>query len=145
MCPHSSSGEAPFYLIFGWDTYIPLCSNYCYQKSNVFEMKSVGSILMKVDQRPYKMHFKVDMVLLKNHTLTTAFGIKYKTSYQIYKWLSDKHCNIQDNTAKVRCTSIQHLQLLHLTDQVLTQWPDMITFGQTTNILTILNSWPTYM
>ena len=41
--------------------------------------------------------FKVeDMVLLKNHTPTTAFDVKYKTSYQTCKHLSKKAFDIQD-------------------------------------------------
>ena len=75
------------------------------------------------------------MVLLKNHAPTTAFDIEYKTSYRICKQISDKVFDIQDNTGKVRHTSIQHLQLLYPTDQVLTQLPDMTSFGQMTKYI----------
>ena len=37
---------------------------------------------------PHETDIKVgDMVLLKNHTPTVAFDIKYKTGYQICEWL----------------------------------------------------------
>ena len=54
---------------------------------------------------------------------------KYKTSYQICKQLPNKAFDIQDSSGKVRCTSIQHLQLLYPTNLVLTQLPDMTSFG----------------
>ena len=63
---------------------------------------------------------------------TTALDVKYRTSYQIWKWPTDKAFGTQDSPGKVRLTSIWHLQLLYLTDQVLTQLPDMTSFGCTT-------------
>ena len=76
------------------------------------------------------------------HTLTTAFDVKYKPSYRICKWLSNKAFNIQDNTGKVRHTSIQHLQLLHLNDQVPIQLRDMTMFGQTTKYINYPKAMP---
>ena len=56
---------------------------------------------------PPETDFKVaDMALLKNHTQTTAFDVKYKNSYQICRQLSYKAFDIQDNTGKVRCIFI---------------------------------------
>ena len=55
---------------------------------------------------PNKTDFKVGGVVpLKCHTLTTAFDVKYKTSYIIYKHHSEKAFDIQDNTGKVRHAS----------------------------------------
>ena len=72
---------------------------------------------------PHKTDFKIEhMIPFKNHTLTTAFDIKYKNSYRICKWLSGKAFNIQHNSGKVRPASIQHIQLLCQTDLVVTQF-----------------------
>ena len=43
--------------------------------------------------------------------------------------------DIQDSSGKVRCISIQHSQLLHLTDKVLTKLPDMTSFRHTTKYI----------
>ena len=48
---------------------------------------------------PHKTNIKVrDMVLLKKHIPTTQLDVKYKTSYWICKWISDKAFDIQDST-----------------------------------------------
>ena len=62
---------------------------------------------------PNKAEFKVgDMVLLKNHTPTTAFDSRYKTSFRIGQRDSVKVFNVQDCTGKIRWVSIQQFQLL---------------------------------
>ena len=140
--------------MFGWDTYMPTLFKLLLPKirymgdekcrihldamreiyiMTVLNLKIVGDKCPPPLRNPHETDFKVgDMVLLKNHTLTKGFDVKYKTSYRICKWLLDKAFDIQDNTGKVRCVSIQHLQLLHSTDQLLTLLPDMTSFGQIT-------------
>ena len=52
----------------------------------VLNLKTDGDKCPPPIKDPHKTDFKVgDMVLLKKHTPTTAFDIKYKTSYQICK------------------------------------------------------------
>ena len=61
-------------------------------------------------QDPDKAEFKVgDMVLLKSHAPTSVFGIKYKPSSRICKWISNKAFDLEDSAGKVRCVAIQHL------------------------------------
>ena len=56
-------------------------------------------------------------------------------SYLIYKWLSDKAFDIQDNFGKVRCTYIWQWQLLYPANQILTQLPDMTSFEHMTKYI----------
>ena len=64
-----------------------------------------------------KDQFRIgDMVLLKNHAPANAFDTKYKPSFRICKWISNKALDVQDSAGKVRHVSIQHLQLLHPTE-----------------------------
>ena len=48
-----------------------------------------------------KTDYKVgDMVLIKNHIPMAAFDSKYRPSFRICRWLSDKAFNVQDNKEK---------------------------------------------
>ena len=69
------------------------------------------------------------MILLKNHASTNAFDTKYTPSFRICKWISDKAFDVQESTGKVRHESIQHLQLLHPTEHVLTHLPHITSVG----------------
>ena len=130
--PLSLSGETPFFLIFGWNAYMPTLFKLLLPKIRymgiekcrmhleamreiyimiVLNLKTSRKKCPAPIQDPHKSDFKVrDMVLLKNHTLNTAFDIKCQTSYQICKWPSDKAFDIQDNTGKYRHMFIQYLQ-----------------------------------
>ena len=78
-----------------------------------------------------KVEFKVgDMVLLKNNAPTNAFYSKYKPSFRICKQISDKAFDVHNSTGKVRHMSI-HLQLLHHTEHVLTNLPDITSIKWT--------------
>ena len=45
--------------------------------------------------------FKVgNKVLLKNHAPTSVFHTKYKPSFRIYKWISDKALDVHDSTGR---------------------------------------------
>ena len=74
----------------------------------------------------------VGMVLIQNHTPKDTFDSKYKTSFRICKKFSNKVFDVQDSTGKVRLMSIQHLQLLYPTEHMLTNLPDITSFGCTT-------------
>ena len=69
------------------------------------------------------------MVLIMNVAPTIALDTNYKPGFRICKWISDKAFDVQYSAGKVRCVSIQHLQLLHPTEHVLTPLPDMTLFG----------------
>ena len=69
------------------------------------------------------------MVLQKSHAPNDTFDTKYKPSFSICKWISDKAFDIQESTGKVICVSIQHLQLLHPTEHVSMHLPDITSFG----------------
>ena len=56
-----------------------------------------------------KVDFKMGDMTLKDHLPTNAFDTKYKPSFRICKWISDKAFDVQDSAGKVRCVSIQHL------------------------------------
>ena len=101
--PHSSSGVALFYSVFGWDAYMPIlfkllfpnirymgdkdCRIHLDAMRNIYMMmvhnlKTARDKCLPPINDPSKTDFKAgDMVQLKKkHTLTTAFDIKYKTS-----------------------------------------------------------------
>ena len=69
------------------------------------------------------------MVLLRNHTPKDTFNSKYKPSFRICKKISDKAFDVQDNLGKIKRVSIQHLQLLHPTEHMLTNLLDINSFG----------------
>ena len=53
---------------------------------SVLNLKTAGDRCSPSNIGPHETNFKVgDMILLKNHNPTTAFDIKYRTSYQISK------------------------------------------------------------
>ena len=102
----------------------------------VLNLKTARDRYLPPINDPNKTDFKLgNMVLLENHTLTTAFDSKCKTRYRICKCICNKAFDIQDSTGKVRCISVQHLQLLYPTDQVLTYLPDITILGQTTKYI----------
>ena len=69
------------------------------------------------------------MVPLRNHTPKDTFDSKCKPSFRIYKKTSDKAFDVQDNLDKIKRVSIQHLQLLHPTEHMLTNLLDISSFG----------------
>ena len=70
-----------------------------------------------------------------DHTPKDTFDSKYKPSFIICKKISDKASDVQDSTGKVRGVSIQHLQLLHSLEHVLTNLLDITSFGCTTKYI----------
>ena len=78
---------------------------------------------------PDKTEFKVeDVVLLENNVQMDAFNTKYKPSSRSYR-ISDQAFDAYNSIRKIRWVSIQHLQILHPTEHVLTHLPDMTSFG----------------
>ena len=81
---------------------------------------------------PDKTDSKIgDMVLVKNYTPKDALDSKYKHSFRICKNILDKAFDVQYSTGTVRQVSIQLLQLLHPAEHMLTNLPDMTSFGCT--------------
>ena len=84
-----------------------------------------------------------DMGLVKNLTLIKdAFDSKYEPSSRICKKISDTPFDVQDSTGKVRWVSIPHLQLLHPAEHMLTNLPDITSFGHTTKYINHPNLMP---
>ena len=80
---------------------------------------------------PDKAEFKVEkMVLLKKPQLMHLVLNVNPASESVNIYLT-KLFDIQDSKGNVRCVSIHHLQLLHPAEHVLTQLPDMASFGRT--------------
>ena len=75
------------------------------------------------------------MVLLRNLIPKDTLDLKYKPSFRICKKISDKDFDIQDNSGKVKHVSMQHLQLLHPAEHVLTNLPGITSFGCTTKYI----------
>ena len=69
------------------------------------------------------------MVVSRNHTPKDTFKSKYKPSLRICKKDSDKAFEVQDNLGKIKRVSIQHVQLLHPTEDALANLPDINSFG----------------
>ena len=88
------------------------CLNYyCHNPDTMWEIYRIAVLNLKVARPPIKdpnkSNLKVeDMVLLKNHTPTTASDYKYKPSFIICKQLSDNTFDVQDSTGKIRWVSI---------------------------------------
>ena len=151
--PYSAVVEAPFYFVLGHKAFMAilfklLLAKLRYMSNDICkpDLEAMREMCMMAARNfkiardkcpsptwdPDKMACKVgDMVSLKNHAPTSAFATKYKPSLKICKWTSDKAFHIQDDAGKVRCTSIQHLQLLHPAEHVLTHLPNKTSFGRT--------------
>ena len=109
--PHYTSGEAPIYLMFGCNTFMPTlfkllprklryigdecCKIYLDDKRDFF-MMAVFNLKIARDEYPPltwdqdRTKFKVgNMVLLKNHAPTRTFDVKYKPSFRICEWIFD--------------------------------------------------------
>ena len=104
MFLHSSSGEAPFYLVFWWDALMPTLFKLLLPKIRYMDDKKCR-INLDVMREIYMM---TRYGSTEKPYPTTAFDSKYKPNYRICKWLSDKAFDVQDNTGKVRHTSIQY-------------------------------------
>ena len=82
------------------------------------------------------------MILLRNHTHKDTFDSKYKPSFGICKKISHKAFEVQDNLGKIKQVFTQHLQLLHPTEHVLSNLPDINSFGHTTKYINHPNLMP---
>ena len=82
------------------------------------------------------------MALLRSHTSKGTFNSKYKPSFRICKKILDKAFVVQDNLGKNKSVSIQHLQLLHPTEHMLTNLPDINSFGHATKYIDHPNLMP---
>ena len=92
---------------------------------------------------PDKTNLEIsDMVLLRNQTPKDTFDSKYKPSFRIWKKISDKAFYVQDNLGKIKRVSIQHLQVLHPTEKVLTKPPYIYSFGWATKYINHPNLMP---
>ena len=151
VCPRSLLDEHPFYSMFRYNAFMPTLfklllpklryMSYAGCKIKLVAMRQkymIAGLSLKTVrdkcpppiQDPDKAEFKIgDMVLLQNHAPINTSNTKDKPSFRIWKWISDKAFDVQDNAGKVRCVSIQHLQLFHPTEHVLTHQPDITSFG----------------
>ena len=71
-----------------------------------------------------------------------TFDSKYKPSFQFCKKISDKAFEVQDNLGKVKQVLIQHLQLLHPTEHMLTNIQDINSIGHTMKYINHLDLMP---
>ena len=78
---------------------------------------------------PSNANFEIgDMALLRNLTPKDTSASKYQPMFWIFKKIWEKAFEAQDNLGKVKWVSIQHLQLLHPAEHMLTNLPDINYF-----------------
>ena len=120
--PHSSAGEAPIYLMFGHNPFMPtlfkllipklryMCNEkYRITSDTMQELYMMAGLNLEMAsdrcplpiRDPDKIDFKIgDMVLIKNHTPKDTFDSKYQSSFRICKKTLDKAFDVQDSAGK---------------------------------------------
>ena len=83
---------------------------------------------------PHNDELKIDLVLIKNHTLQSPFDAKYKPSYKIIKKIVDRSY-VQDLTGKVKGVSARHLEFMYPAEYYVTVLPQIEMFRRTAKFI----------
>ena len=152
ITPHTLLGECPFYLFFNRDPYVPGLQNiiaynlWYYGENSAMHLVEAMQIMYRdIREHIIKMHdrsppeiskltnntYKVgDMVLHRNPPEAKAvLGSKYSPCYRIIKIINEKVVDIHDPHGHVRRATFQHLQLMNMSEYLLSAKPHTQSFG----------------
>ena len=152
ITPHTLLGECPFYLFFNRDPYIPGLQNiiaynirYYSENSAMHLVEAMQIMYQDIREHIIKMRdwsppeiskltnntYKVgDMALHRNPPEAKAvLGSKYSPCYRIIKIINEKVVDIRDPHGHVQRATFEHLQLMNMSEYLLSAEPHTQSFG----------------
>ena len=146
--PNVTSKEAPFFLMFSRDPYMPLnqlisqARRYLGSDEGIPNLEVLQNLLqMTTAQIEYaatrnqsfklvKSHdFKVgDLVLVRNHT-SKAFQEKYQDSCHVVQLLGKNQLEVKDQKGHIRQVHVTNVKKTTMLEVITNAIPDYTTFG----------------
>ena len=148
--PNVTLIEAPFFLMFGRDPYMPLnqllsqAKQYLSTDEGIPDLEVLQNLLQmttaqiqyaatKRNQsfKPMKpQDFKVgDLVLVRNHT-SKAFQEKYQDNYQVVRLLGKNQLEVKDQNNNVRQVHVTDVKQMTMPEVMVKAIPDYKQFGR---------------
>ena len=148
--PNVTSMEAPFFLMFGRDPYMPLnqlmaqARRYLSTEESTPGLEALQNLLqittMQIQYaanrrnqnfKPMKAHdFKVgDLVLMRNHT-SKAFQEKYQDSFHVTRLLGKNQLEVKDQNNHIRTVHIMDVKKTTMPEVILNAIPNYSQFGR---------------
>ena len=147
--PNVTSKEAPFFLMFGQDPYMPLnqlisqARRYPGNDEGIPNLETLQNLLQMTTAqieyaatrrnqsfKPVKPHdFKVgDLVLVRNHTSKT-FEEKYQDSFHVVWPLGKNQLEVKDQKGHIRQVHVTNVKKTTMVEIITNTIPDYTAFG----------------